>query len=75
MKGYRIRFYARVCVVGMLGAVGMTVLSGEPAGDANFVAVVCCQLVVAALCWLVAWLLSKRWHLTRILNMIRLVSR
>ena len=75
MKGYRIRFYARVSVVGMLSAVGMVALSGEPAADANFMAVVCGQLVVAALCWLVAWLLAKRWHLTRILNLIRMVSR
>lgn len=71
MKQYRIRFYARVGVVATLSAVGMVALSGEPAEGANFIAVVCGQIGVAAACWGTAWRLAKRWQLTRILRAIK----
>lgn len=74
MKLYRIRFYARVSVVGILSSVGMIALSGEPVEGANFLAVVAVQVGTAAACWVAAWWLAKRWRLTRILNLIQLVA-
>lgn len=70
MKQYRLRFYARMGVVATLGVIGLTALTGEPAEEANFIAIVAAQIGTAAACWGTAWWLAKRWQLTRILNRI-----
>ena len=72
MKTNKLKFYTRTTIVALLGTIGLLALTGEPAEDANFVAVVAAQVGTAAACWGTAWWLAKRWQLTRVL---RLISR
>lgn len=72
LKPFRIKFYARTSVVGLLAAVGVVALAGEPAEGSNFLTVLAAQATVWGACWGTAWWLAKRWGLTRVLTLIHI---
>lgn len=65
MKANHLHFYAQLAVVGILAAVGIIALTGEPTEDAHFLATAAAQLAVAFVCIGSAIVLGKKWQINR----------
>lgn len=73
MKTHRIKFFGQVGVIGTLAAFGLIAISGEPDESLSAVAWIStfgCQMAVCAMSWISAWLLCRRWDISRKLRMI-----
>lgn len=68
MKKNFVRLIAQVAIVSVLFVIGLIAICGEPAQDANFIATVACQLLVAVACISIATALSKKWQIARKMN-------
>ena len=73
MKRHRIKFHCQLGVIGMLATLGLIALCGEPDESLSAVAWIStfgCQMAVCAMSWISAWLLSRRWDISRKMRMI-----
>lgn len=73
MKRHRIKFFSQVGVIGTLASFGLIAISGEPDESLSAVAWIStfgCQMAVCAMSWISAWLLCRRWDISRKMRMI-----
>lgn len=78
MKKYRIKFFSQTSAIALLAVLGLIVLSGEPVESLNpnaWMITFAGQLVFALNCWASAWLLCRRWNISRKLRMIEYIAR
>lgn len=68
-----VKFHLQMAVVGLLATIGLIAISGEPDESLSAVAWIStfgCQMAVCAMSWIGAWLLSRRWDISRKMRMI-----
>lgn len=68
-----VKFHLQMAVVGLLATIGLIVISGEPDESLSAVAWIStfgCQMAVCAMSWISAWLLCRRWDISRKMRMI-----
>lgn len=73
MKQHRIKFFSQIGVIGTLAVLGLIALSGEPSESlkaSTWMVTFACQIVFTFNCWISAWLLCRRWNISRKLRMI-----
>lgn len=78
LRNYRIKFHCQLGVIGLLAAVGLIAMCGEPDASLTASAWICtlvCQMAVCAICWVCAWLLCRRWGMSRKMNIIEGAKR
>ena len=78
MRQHRMRFHSQMGVIGTLASIGLIALCGEPdesLSAAAWLSTFGCQLAVFAACWLSAWLLCRKWGLSRKMNMLMWIER
>ncbi len=65
---YRLRYYARLFTIGILIMVGFIAITGEPAGDSNFLLTIAIQLLTWGTTWSTAIYLYQRWEIDKYRN-------
>lgn len=65
MKKNFAKFIAQLVVVGTIATIGFLALCSEPTAEADFLKTFIAQVVVAAVCMTAAYLLGRKWQLTR----------
>jgi len=65
MKKNFIKFIAQIALVGVLSAIGIVALTGEPTDDANFIKIFAIQMIVAVICLGSAIVLGRKWQINR----------
>ena len=72
-KNYRVKFHCRMSVIALLGVAGLIAICGEPDESltaSQWLFTFGCQLAICAVCWISAWLLCRRWNISRKMRMI-----
>ena len=67
---FRIKFWAQMSVIAVLGMTGVLALCAEPADLLAFAD----NLIGWSVMWLAAWLLYRHWGLDRIINRIKSIN-
>lgn len=68
-----VKFHLQMAVVGLLATIGLIAISGEPDESLSAVAWIStfgCQMAVCAMSWIGAWLLCRRWDISRKMRMM-----
>lgn len=65
MKKNLAKFIAQLLAVGTIGSIGMLALCSEPTAEADFLSTFIAQVVVAAICFTVAFILGSKWQIKR----------
>ena len=73
MKRHRIKFFSQMGAIGTLAVLGLIALIGEPVESlkaSTWMVTFACQIVFTFNCWISAWLLCRRWNISRKMRMI-----
>ena len=73
MKQHRIKFFSQTSAIALLAMLGLIALSGEPVESlkaSTWMVTFACQIVFTFNCWISAWLLCRRWNISRKMRMI-----
>lgn len=73
MKRHRIKFFSQTSAIALLAMLGLIALSGEPVESlkaSTWMVTFACQIVFTFNCWISAWLLCRRWNISRKMRMI-----
>ena len=72
---FRIQFFTRMSVIATLGTLGLVILTGEPADEAEFLVTFAAQVCVWAVTWIAAWLLYRHWNMGKVINRMKSLNR
>ena len=73
MKRHRIKFFSQTSAIALLAMLGLIALSGEPVESlkaSTWMVTFACQIVFTFNCLISAWLLCRRWNISRKLRML-----